>query len=65
MRRALKVIIGKLDYERFPEIGLESLPSVPGNPGNGIFGKIWYLVDSLTTLKLQSFRWPIEEISKG
>ena len=24
MRRALKVIIGKLDDERFPEIGLES-----------------------------------------
>ena len=31
------MILAELGYEGSPKIGMESSPSIPGNPGNEIF----------------------------
>ena len=37
MKQAWKEILGKLYYERLHKIGIESFPSIPGNPRNEFF----------------------------
>ena len=36
---SFKAIFAKLEYERSPKIGIESPPSVPGDPWNEMFGE--------------------------
>ena len=37
MKQAWKEILGKLYYEILHKIGIESFPSIPGNPRNEFF----------------------------